>query len=404
MKKILNIAIDGGEANVKHRVGSNVYAYEIIHSLYKLLDNHPNINIIILLSTKRISDLPEERKNWTYKIIGPQKFWTQWALPIYLFKNHKKIDVFFTPGHYAPRITSVPYVSTVMDTAFIDYPEQFKKIDSLKLTKWTEYSVKNAKKIITISEYSKRRVMKHYHKLSTDVVVAYPATNSKKLKVSAKELEKFFKTHNISGDFLLFVGTLQPRKNLIKLIEAFEIFSRMSAARGLKRTSSINIYKIKPEYSQDQGQIKLVLAGKVGWLADEIIKKIAETPVKNKIITTGFITEKEKQMLYKHAFATCLIGTHEGFGIPPLESLNFGTPPIVSNTTSLPEVVGDAGFLTNPNSSQDIANKIWEVFSLSSKEKGFLRKKARSQVKKFSWDKSAKIIFNTLLEVAENNR
>lgn len=396
MKKNIHIAIDGREANIKSRVGSNVYAFEIINSLEKIFKNIKQVKATVLLSSEKIDDLPEEREGWSYKVFGPEKFWTQWALPIHLFENKQTYDVFFTPGHYAPRHSPVPYVSTVMDTAFIDFPDHFKKSDTIKLTKWTDYSVKNASKVVTISQHTKDEVIKNYQKSPEDVVVAYPGVDVGKPRFLSKETNAFFKKHKITEPYLLFVGTIQPRKNLIRLIEAFEIFNRMNAGRSLKKKTS----KAK---SKELKRVKLVLAGKVGWLSDEIIKKIDASPLKNKIITTGFVSRKEKEILYKYAFASCLVGLYEGFGIPPLESLHLLTPPIVSNTTSLPEVVGKAGFLANPNNPEDIANKIWDAFTMNSREKGIFRKRARKQVKKFSWSKSAGIIFDTLMDVIEAN-
>jgi glycosyltransferase involved in cell wall biosynthesis len=406
--KNIHIAIDGREANINSRVGSNVYAFEIISSLEKLLRKYDgvssdlNIKVTVLLANKKITNLPNERKNWTYKSFGPQKFWTQWALPLHLFNHQDEYNLFFTPGHYAPRLSPIPYVSSVMDTAYITHPDQFKKSDTLKLTKWTKYSVKNAKKIVAISKYTKQAVVENYEKAPNDIVIAYPAIKPKKVKFSTKEKTAFFKKHKITEPYILFVGTLQPRKNIIKLIEAFEIFSRMKAGRGLKKNQKTAQTKQDggKQVNQKQNRAKLVLAGKIGWLTNNILEKIEKSPLKNKIITTGFISEKEKQILYKNAFASCLVGLHEGFGIPPLESLNHYTLPIVSSTTSLPEVVGEAGLLTNPKDPKDIANKMWQALSMTTKEKGLFRKKARKQLKKFDWDKSAETILNALIEIA----
>ncbi|MCB9812831.1 MAG: glycosyltransferase family 4 protein [Pseudomonadales bacterium] len=394
MKNTINIAIDGREANILNRVGSNVYAFEIITALAVLLENQDNIKVTVLLAKDKVSDMPKERKNWSYVVFGPQKFWTQWALPLHLFQRQKDYDILFTPGHYAPRISVIPYVSTVMDTAYLEFPEQFKESDTFKLTNWTQYSVKNAKKVIAISKYTKQQVIENYKKSSNDVVIAYPAVVAKNHNISDKKIKNFFKKHGISEPYLLFVGTFQPRKNLVNLIEAFEIFDRMKAGRALKKRG-------QTQDPSAHNKVKLVLAGKIGWLSDEIMLKINTSSLKNRIIITGFVSEEEKQMLYKKAFASCLVGLHEGFGIPPLESLNFLVPPIVSKTTSLPEVVGKAGFLVNPLDSKDIANKIWEVFSLTSRNKGLFRKAARRQIKKFNWAKSAEIILDTLLEVID---
>ena len=396
MKK-LHIAIDGNEANILNRVGSNVYAFEIISELEKLVAKDESITVTVLLASAKIADLPDERKGWNYVVFGPVKFWTQWALPLHLFTHQKKYDVLFTPGHYAPRISAIPYVSSVMDTAYLEYPEQFKKSDTLKLTNWTEYSVTNAQKVIAISKYTKDQVVQHYDKNPDDVLIAYPSAAIERLHFEQKQVNTLFRKHNITQPYFLFVGTLQPRKNIETLIEAFEIFYRMDAGRSLQKR------KLNTQNRTNQ-KPKLVLAGKVGWLATPILKRIADSPLKNRIITTGFISEQEKQILYQHATATCLVGLYEGFGIPPLESLYFNTMPIVSNTTSLPEVVGEAGLLANPKNPQEIADKMWQAENLSTIEKRNFKKLAREQIKKFSWKNSAQTILTALITVAESSK
>ena len=117
----LHSAIDGNEANVESRVGSNVYAFELLQALEEKTRDNPTIAVTVLLSSPAKSFLPVERQGWKYQVVGPQKFWTQWALPLHLFAKRKQYDIFFTPGHYAPRIASIPYVSSVMDTTYLDY-------------------------------------------------------------------------------------------------------------------------------------------------------------------------------------------------------------------------------------------------------------------------------------------
>lgn len=392
--KQIHIAIDGREANITNRVGSNVYAFEIISHIEKLLQNNPSVTVTVLLASEPISELPKERDRWKYVHFGPQKFWTQWALPIHLFQHQNKYDILFTPGHYAPRLSPVPYISSVMDTAYLDFPDHFTRSDTLKLTKWTKYSVKNAKKVIAISRYTKEQVIQKYAKHPHDVVIAYPSASVTHEKVTKTDLKKFYKKHTITEPYFLFVGTLQPRKNIEKLIEAFEIFNRMNAGRALRRK-----YKSVP-LKRDNAKVKLVLAGKIGWLSEPITKRITQSPISEKIITTGFITQKEKQMLYSNAVASILIGLHEGFGIPPLESLYYNTVPIVSNTTSLPEVVGDAGLLADPQSPQMIADQMWQALTMTTKEKRKFKIAARKQIKKFNWQKSAEIVLNAVLQTA----
>ncbi len=394
---MIKIAIDGNEANISNRVGSNVYAFELLRSLEKLTHSNQNIDFTVLLRQQPITDLPKARLRWNYRVVGPSRLWTQWALPLHLFAYRHQYDLLFSPGHYAPHTCPVPYVSSIMDTAYLDFPDHFRKTDLFQLTFWTKRAVKNAAKIVAISEATKADIVRHYHKKPQDIVVIYPAHTVKRIIFTEAEKSKFFKQNRISEPYILFVGTIQPRKNLTTLVEAFEIFTRMAASRALKtsRRTSTKTCSVAP---------KLVLAGKTGWMADSTLERIDASPLKQRIILTGFVTEAQKQMLYKNALASVLIGTHEGFGIPPLESLAHRTIPVVSNTTSLPEVVGDAGLQVDPTNAQAVADALWQVYTLTARERALYRRKAADQVKRFSWDKSARIVLNTLESVAADHK
>lgn len=387
MEPQYHIAIDGNEANVINRVGSNVYAFELITALSELLRNDSRFQVTVLLSNKPVKDLPRTRKWWRYQVIGPRQFWTQWALPIHLFLESSKYQVLFTPGHYAPRISSVPYVSSVMDLAFLEFTEQFNKNDLLQLTNWTAYSVKHARKVIAISEYTKQDVIKKYGRKPDDVVVAPPAVNPPQLVPSAKDGAKVAKKFGITDPYIIHIGTFQPRKNVLRLIDAFEQVSRKMASTSLKH---------QPKKYQ------LVLVGKIGWLAEPIVKRIKQSPFANQIITTGYVSEEEKLTLLKFAQCSVHVGLYEGFGIPALESLHLGTIPIVSNQTSLPEVVGKAGILVDPYSANDIAKGIEHTLSLKARDRAKLRKVGRAQIQYFNWQKSAQIVLNTLTAIIES--
>jgi len=383
---MIKIAIDGNEANVQNRVGSNTYAFAIISELYKLTANRKNIDITVLLSGKRVADLPAVRANWRYMVLGPRKFWTQWALPIHLFLHQKDYQVFFTPSHYAPRISSVPYVSSVMDLAYLHYPEQFRPNDLLQLKNWTKYSVKNARKIITISKFSKKEIETYYHRQSKDITIAYP---SFQLPPSAplEKIKAFFKEKQIKNKYFLYLGTLQPRKNIVSVIGAYEEFLRKLAASNLKT---------KNRQAKQLNEPNLVIAGKIGWLADDILARVTNSPYKNKIILTGFVEDKFKRALYQNATASLLVSLYEGFGIPALESMQAGTVPIVANSSSLPEVVGKAGFLVEAKDTHQISDAMLKVFQMPYKELLKYKTAMRRQAKKFDWQESAKIILKVL--------
>jgi glycosyltransferase involved in cell wall biosynthesis len=389
-QKKLHLAIDANEANIKNRVGSNVYAFEIIKAIYELSRNNQDLNFTILLSREPVAGLPPQRTGWEYKIIKPARLWTQFAESIYLFLNHKKIDVLFTPGHYAPRCSSVPYVSSVMDLAYLKYPDQFDENDLIQLKHWTKYSVKKADKVIAISEFTKTDIVDHYQKKDEDIVVAYPAI-AKINSAAANQVKSFFKEHRIRKPYFLFLGTIQPRKNLIRLVEAYEQLCRRLSGQQFKKNKKNNSLP------------QLVLAGKIGWLSDPIMARIKQSSFSQNIILTGYIPSDIKPALYQQAAASLLLGLHEGFGIPPLESLQYGCIPIVSNTTSLPEVVGEAGFQVDPYDIKKISMTMEKALKLSIKDKAIYKRKGKNQLKKFNWRKSAQVILDTIEQVAHEH-
>jgi glycosyltransferase involved in cell wall biosynthesis len=391
MPNDLHIAIDGNEANVPNRVGSNVYAFELITALELLLQTKRCI-VTVLLSSPPVTDLPKARKGWKYQVFGPRKFWTQWALPLHLLHHRDNYDVLLTPGHYAPRFSAVPYVSAVMDAAYLEHPEQFTTQDRAQLEHWTAYSVKRAQKVIAISEFTKKSVIKNYKLPPEKISVVYPAVQTVDEDLSPEDLEMFFATNHITKPYILFVGTLQPRKNVETIVEAFEQYSRKVASTNLKM-------KQRNGKSTATELPKLVLAGKVGWLADKIMKRIDDSPFKSRIILPGFVTDTQKKALYKYAMCTVLMGIHEGFGIPPLEAMKYGSIPVVANATSLPEVVGEAGYIVKPFDVTQLANTFMEINNLSRKEQAIQRKLGREQSQKFSWESSAEKTYSLLKAV-----
>jgi glycosyltransferase involved in cell wall biosynthesis len=375
----MRIAIDGNEANVTNRVGSNVYAFKLISTIYEMTAESDD-EFTILLSTPAIEELPQPRPNWHYQVVTPKPFWTQWALPIHLFLNQDKYDCLFTPGHYAPRLSSIPYISSVMDLGFIHFPDQFRKKDLWQLTNWTKYSVKRAKHIITISQASKLDIINQYHLNPDKISIAYPGQD-RLPKVTDQVETKNFKKFNINKPYLLYVGTLQPRKNINTLISAFEKLKlKLPISRGRKKID----------------QLQLVLAGKKGWLTEPILERIEQSPFKKDIILTGFVSELEKHTLLKNAAALNLIGLYEGFGIPALEAMQWGTIPIVSNVSSLPEVVDHAGFQVDPTNIEEIAQTLEEVLMMTTRNKAKIRTQMRNQLKKFEWRDSAQVILDEL--------
>ncbi len=359
------IGIDGNEANVKNRVGSNIYSFELIQALYKLKPK-----VTVYLRDKRLVDLPKPTSWWQYRMVGPRKFWTQFGLPLALYLHRPRPDVFFTPGHYSPRWAPCPTVMSIMDLSYIHFPQMFKKRDLWQLKNWTAHSVKKAKKIFTISKHAKNAIISYYHLKPQKIVVTYPG-----LKMYQAQKRANLKKYGVKGDYILYVGTLQPRKNLLRLIKAHSIL--------------ISQYP----------NLQLVIVGKKGWLYQEIFAKVKELGLTKSVIFTGFIPDEDLPTFYQNALCFVLVSLYEGFGLPVLESMHYGCPVVTSNVSSLPEVVGQAGILVNPKSVVDIAEGMKKAIN-NRKE---LIKKGHQQVKKFSWEKCAKETLEVLEGVKSGN-
>lgn len=348
------IGIDGNEANVTRRVGIGEYAFELLQQFEKEHDT----TFYIYLKEPPLGHMPKERKGWVYRVVGPRRLWTQFGLPIALFRQ-RDIDVFFTPTHYAPRFSPVPTAVAVMDLSYILFPHLFKKDDLYQLTQWTKYSVKQAAVVFTISQASKNDIIQLYHKPAEQVIVTYPGIKN----MDKKEITKMGTEQ--TGKYILFVGTLQPRKNIERLIEAFS-FVR-----------------------EKHKDVTLIIVGKKGWQYEAILEAPKRWQVEDSVIFKDFVNDIQLADLYTHA--TCLVfpSLYEGFGLPLLEAMQHDCPVISSNVSSLPEVGGDAVLYIDPKDPYDIAQKIEQMLSDSA-----LRKKlitlGKQQIKKFTWEKTAK--------------
>ncbi|MDE2589538.1 MAG: glycosyltransferase family 4 protein [Patescibacteria group bacterium] len=354
------IGIDGNEANVSRLVGIGEYAFQLLKHFHSA--NLQDVEFRIYLKGKPLPHMPPKSKKWKYVIVGPRKLWTQIGLPIYLFTHLPRPNVFFTPSHYAPRISPVPTAVSVMDLSYVHFPELFAKKDLYQLREWTKYSVRNAKKIFTISESSKNDIINYYRIPSDRVVVTHLGMKDRQdTPVSFDELQKKFA---LPKKYILFVGTIQPRKNIGRLIDGF-------AAVAKKHKD-----------------VDLVIVGKKGWMYEPILAEPAKMGIENRVHFLDFVNDAELAGLYTNAICYCLPSLYEGFGLPILEAMQYECPVIASNVSSLPEAGGDACLYVDPERPTDIAQKIVELI-----EKPALRKKLKEKglehIKKFSWTKAA---------------
>lgn len=402
----MRICIDGYEANVSQRLGSSQVAFELIRHLEQIDKKN---DYTILLPAPPLNDLPGERAGWKYKILKPKRFWTRVALPLALYTAKQKPDIFFSPTHYIPRFSpaSVKRVVTIFDLSFIHFPEMFTKRDLWQLKNWTKFSLENADHIITISEFSKKDIYKQYHLPKEQITVAYPGYDRDKFKMFEKtnfasknqnskiKIEEARKKYKIGDKYIVYVGTVQPRKNLIRLMEAF---ARVVGGQHLGGCPGVS-----SEVHPWGDRLELVIVGKTegegrgGWMYEDILQTPKKLGIDSSVKFLGFVPTEDLPLLLAGALVFIQPSLWEGFGIPVVEAMASGVPVIVSNVSSLPEVVGKAGLLINPYSVDQIEQAI-RVVAADKKLRQKLSQAGVLQARKFSWDKMA----GTVLKVFES--
>lgn len=297
-------------------------------------------------------------------------------------------DLYFNPHFFtAPLSVGSKKIITFHDLSFERYPGFFSRRKRLwqRFLMAAQQEAKKADKIIAVSQSTKDDLINLYGLEPGKIRVIYsgvgkqfrPIKNgSVALKLTAQSTVKLKKKYNLPDRFVLYFGTIEPRKNLIGLIKAFELLKRQG-----KRGS----------------QIKLVIAGTNGWLYKDILKTAQESKYRRDIIFTGFIEDKDKPYLYNLAELFVYPSFFEGFGFPPLEAMACGLPTIVSHTSSLPEVVGQGALMIDPYNIDELAWAM-EIALTDSNLKERLIKKGIAQAKKFSWSKCAKETLKVLVK------
>ncbi len=290
-----------------------------------------------------------------------------------LLASDANLTVFF--NYLRPRNMKARSIITVYDMVAFRYPETMEKRNRQLLEKHLSRSCEQADKIITISDFSKREI-RDCLGINEDKIVVAPCGVKAEEYYPLDEEEQgeaivYLKNkYHIEGNYFLYLGTLEPRKNLLVMLDAFEQFC-----------------------DNHKEKVSLVIAGGLGWQYEGTLQKINTLSKRYSIIRTGYIAQTDKRFLYGCAKAFIFPPIYEGFGLPPLEALACGTPVICSKCSSLPEVVGDHGILCDPQSSEEFYQGMSAVYhGISQGKKELLQQHALQ----FSWEKSAQIYHDSI--------
>lgn len=373
----MRIAIDAHSVGV--RLGGNEsYATNLIEAL-AAIDAVNNYTLFVT----RDEAVQRFRNRWPNFIVRRTPPHTPLVrIPLTLSAELRRhpVDVLhvqFTSPPFAP----CPVVVSIHDLSFEHLPETFNRRSRAQLRLTVRRSARKAKRVLALSEYARQDIISTY-KISPSIVSAIPIGAAPHFQpvTDEKELQRVRHTYGIAGNYILSVGSIQPRKNLGRLAQAY--------ARLRERL---------PENELPQ----LVIVGKRAWLYRETLREIEQLRTGDCVIITGYVPECDLPALYSGA--TCFVypSYFEGFGLPPLEAMKCGAPVITGDRTSLPEVVGDAGLLVNPFDVDAITTAIASVIT-DSKLRSDLSSRSLNRARMFDWRQTAKRTLEVYREAADN--
>lgn len=356
------IGIDAREGVRKQRAGKGEYVYQLVNKLIL----HSEHQFILFID----DDLPLEWRLPNVKAVVIKTRVLLWQFKVFLYLELKRpVDVYFsTTSLILPALVrSVPVVTAIMDFISFIFPDQHNSKAVMLERIWMRPALRYSRKIIAISEHTKQDAIKLFGINPNKINVTHLAASFSYPK------EVFPLPYS---EIILCVGTLEPRKNLERVVEAFNI--------------------IKPEFSLAQ----LVLVGRWGWYKEKLQQAIMQSPYQKDIHILNQVTSTQKQSIYEQAEILVFPSLYEGFGLPPLEAMTVGVPVIASRISSIPEVVGDAGILVDPYNTPEIAEAMKQVLQNNSL-RAELKIKGIERAKLFTWENTANQTLKILQEVGK---
>jgi glycosyltransferase involved in cell wall biosynthesis len=360
----VRLAIDASRTTVTRVTGTENYAIQLIRALIRRLDATDSPHEVTLYFRDRPApDLFPSSPRVTQQVIPLRRAWTHLRFAAALWRDRP--DRVFVPAHTLPFAFPGQAAVTVHDLGFKYFPQSHKTSHRLYLDLTTRYSAARAGVILADSQATADDLTRFYGTDPEKVRVVYPGVDVPPIS----DIDRVRNKYQLPPRYFLYIGTLQPRKNIAGLTAAYR------------------------RYRESTGDdAALLLAGAKGWLYDP-----AWTDGVEGVLMPGYIDEADKGALYAGAIALVFPSLYEGFGFPVLEAMGCGTPVIASNTSSLPELVGNAGLLVDPTDTEAITQAMQHIVTDQALAES-LREKGRRQAAAFSWEHCAQQALDALME------
>lgn len=345
-------------------------------SLFRICRDHPEHEFIFLFDRK-YDDSYVFTPNVKPLVLYPQarhpilfRIYFNWAVTKVLKKE--KVELFLSTDGFLSLTTEVPQLAVIHDLNFEHHPEALPPHITRYYQKYFPLFAKKARRIATVSKYSKFDISKTYNIDPSKIDVVYNGANEAYKPLDAETIKATREKYSGGKPYFIFIGSLHPRKNIITLLKAYEKFR---------------------EHSEQV--IPLLIVGEAMWSNKKLEAHLSTMKFRQDVIIVGRLQLKELSQVLGSALALTFVPLFEGFGIPALEAMQSGVPVISSNSTSLPEVVGDAAILCDPTNSKEISAAMKRL-SEEPELREEMIKKGLEQSKKYSWDQTAELLWNSI--------
>jgi len=374
----VRIAIDAH--SVGARLGGNeTYAINLIEALAEI--DQSNQYTLYVTKPEAIDRFAGRWPNFQVRQTLPHTPLVRIPLTLSSELRRHPVDVLHVQ-YTAPPFAPCPVVATIHDLAFEHLPETFNRRSWMQLRLTVRRTARRAAQIITVSEFSRQDIIASYGIPAEKVTVTPEAASENFQHVNdGHRLQTIRERYGIERDYILSLCSIQPRKNLVRMIEAYSY-----------------LHQLRPTVKLPQ----LVLAGKRGWLDDETFRAAAKSAARRDIKFTGYIKDQDLPALYSGALCFIYPSYFEGFGLPVLEAMQCGVPVLAANRTSLPEVVGDAGLLFDPFNAKAIAEALARVIE-DSNYRAELGHRGIERARAFKWTTSARLTLEIYYRALRKN-
>ncbi len=299
----------------------------------------------------------------------------------------RSVDLFHATEHLLPRLSAIRTVFTLHDLIFLFHPETHKPMNRWFLTLMMPRFLRAADAIIAVSECTKRDAVRCYGIPEEKITVIYEGVNPRFRPADPEAIAAVRQKYGLPERFILYVGTIEPRKNLTALLEAYTALMERPAPCAL-RPATCDLRPATCDLRPATCDLRLMIVGKKGWLYEGFFRKLRELGLEDRVIFTGYVPDEDLPALYSAADLFVFPSLYEGFGLPVLEAMACGVPVVCSSTSSLPEVAGDAALLVPPTDVRALTEAMERALT-DERLRARMRARGLERARRFSWERAA---------------